>query len=90
MRPWTGIPLRWKRSEIGDLGLLVRRFVLPTSLADRTANQRAQKATSDRLSSSSSSSSNPATRSDGVLEYGANLELHPASGGVGSACSATE
>src|SRR5258707_3020730 len=34
---------------------LVRRFVLPTSLADRTANQRAQKATSDRLSSSSSS-----------------------------------
>jgi hypothetical protein len=61
---------------------LVRRFVLPTSLADRTANQRAQKATSDRLSSSS----NPATRSDGppaslragVLEQCAESEIAPA------------
>jgi hypothetical protein len=47
--------------------VLVRRFVLPTSLADRTAKQRAQKATSDRLSSSSSSK--PGERSVGVLEY---------------------
>src|SRR5258707_965791 len=65
---------------------LVRRFVLPTSLADRTANQRAQKATSDRLSSSS----NPATRSDGVLEYwsvGAlrQFGIAPRVRGVGSA-----
>jgi hypothetical protein len=32
----------------------------------------------------SSSSSNPATRIDGVLEYRANLELRPVAGGVGS------
>src|SRR5260221_2571909 len=46
---------------------LTRRFVILTSLADRTANQRAQKATSDRTSASSveSLSSNPAARSDG-------------------------
>jgi hypothetical protein len=31
----------------------------------------------------SSSSSNPATRSDGVLEYCANWELHLASAGLG-------
>ena len=52
---------------------LTRRCVLPTSLANKTADQRAQKATSDRTSASSveplSSSSNRAARSDGVLEY---------------------
>ena len=73
---------------------LTRRFVLPTSLADRTANQRAQKATSDKLSSSSSSrlrpslrrgklSSNSGERSVGVLEFCALSELHPATAGVG-------